>query len=264
MTLTVQHVMDWLMEPVDRLEHTVDTLQFGSPDAPVTGIVTTFLATQEVIEQAIALKANLILTHEGAFYSHHERTGLLEEDPVHQEKLRLIKSSGIALFRLHDYIHRYQPDEITTGLTQALGWSAYVDEHQPKVTVLTVPEMTVRQAAEHVKAALGIPFVRVTGSLDMTCSRVGLLAGYRGNGATAIPLFEQERLELIVAGEGPEWETPEYVKDAVHQGKQRALILLGHAESEEPGMEALAERMSGAFPSVPVHFIPAVRTFQVL
>ena len=94
--------------------------------------------------------------------------------------------------------------------------------------------------------------------------RSGLLAGYRGNGATAIPLFEQEQLDLIIAGEGPEWETPEYVKDAVHQGKRRALILLGHAESEEPGMEALAEQMRAEFPSIPVHFIPAVRTFEVL
>jgi putative NIF3 family GTP cyclohydrolase 1 type 2 len=103
-----------------------------------------------------------------------------------------------------------------------------------------------------VKRRLGLSVVRVSGDLDAPCRRIGLLVGYRGGGANAIPLFEQERLDLVICGEGPEWETPEYVRDAARQGRARALIVLGHAESEAAGMRLLARRLAAAFPHIPV------------
>ncbi|MNW69316.1 NIF3 (NGG1p interacting factor 3) [compost metagenome] len=79
-----------------------------------------------------------------------------------------------------------------------------------------------------------------------------------------IPLFEQDGLDLIIAGEGPEWETPEYVKDAAAQGRNQALIMLGHAESEAPGMKLLAERLSQQFLGLPVHFVQDRPVFQII
>jgi len=69
---------------------------------------------------------------------------------------------------------------------------------------------------------------------------------------------------VVIAGEGPEWETPQYVKDAVFQGKGRAYVALGHAESEEPGMKYLAEILERAFPGLPVHFVPETPVFRVV
>lgn len=57
----------------------------------------------------------------------------------------------------------------------------------------------------------------------MECQRIGLLAGYRGGGEVVIPLFQNQNLDLIIAGEGPEWESPEYVRDALQQGKKKHL-----------------------------------------
>lgn len=264
MEITIQHVIDKLMEPVGKLPNTVDTLKSGDSSMEVKGIVTTFMATHQVIQQAMDIGANLIITHEGLFYSHHDTTEYLESDPVYSEKRRLIEESGIAIYRFHDYWHRYQPDGIMVGLLQALGWEAFVSENQPAATILTIPSMTVREIAEYVKNKLGIRYVRVAGDLSSTCTRIGLLAGYRGGGALSIPLFEQEKLDLIISGEGPEWETPEYVRDATNQGKQKGLIVLGHAESEEPGMKYLAEWMKSMFPSIPIHFIPEKPSFQVI
>ena len=59
----------------------------------------------------------------------------------------------------------------------------------------------------------------------------------------------------MICGEGPEWEAPEYVRDAVYQKKNRALIVLGHAESESPGMEYYTELLQNSFPNIPVHYI---------
>jgi putative NIF3 family GTP cyclohydrolase 1 type 2 len=264
MTITVQDVLDKLIEPVGKIQNTVDTLKFGDPDMEVKGIVTSFMPTQHVIQQAITMGANLLITHEGLFYSHMDHTEILENNPVYLEKRNLIKESEIAIFRFHDYWHRYQPDGIMVGLVRALGWQSYIIENQQAATILTIPAMNVTEIADYVKGKLGIGHVRVAGDLSVQATRIGLLAGYRGGGALSIPLIEKENLDLLITGEGPEWETPEYIRDSVYQGKQKALMVLGHAESEEPGMEYLAEWMRTVFPTTPIHFIPEKPTFQVL
>ncbi|WP_438448444.1 Nif3-like dinuclear metal center hexameric protein [Gorillibacterium sp. sgz5001074] len=262
MKISVQDVMNRLMEPAGCLNPTVDQLLCGAPDTAVTGIVTTFMATEAVIRQALALGANLIVSHEGIYYSHSENGDRLAHDPVYQGKKRLIEASGIAIFRFHDHIHRYRPDGIMTGLVNELEWISRLEKHEPAYSVITVPVMTVRELAEYVKSKLGVPYVRVVGNLQMPCKRVGLLAGYRGGGPLNIPLFEKESLDVILAGEGPEWETPEYVRDAVSQGRRLAWIQMGHAASEEPGMKFTAELLRGWFPDLPVSFVTGKHDFQ--
>lgn len=263
MTLLIKNVLEALIAPVGSLEHTVDTLKFGDPDTEVTGIVSAFMPTQFVIEQAIQRGGNLIIAHEGPFYSHHDDHSAWQEDPVYVEKRQLLESSGIAIFRFHDYLHRYKPDGVIMGLIEALEWLPYIKEHYAASTILQIPTETLSGIVEHVKSRLGIDYVRVQGDLSMTCTRIGLLAGYRGGGHQAIPLFAKESLDLIIYGEGPEWETPEYVRDAVYQGKSKALIVLGHAESEEPGMKWLAEKLTNMYPEIPVHYIKERPIFQI-
>ncbi|MEX1028681.1 MAG: Nif3-like dinuclear metal center hexameric protein [Paenibacillaceae bacterium] len=277
MTITIRDVLNILIEPVEPVEpveplqpleslhNRADTLKFGTPDTAVKGIVVTFMATIHVIEQAISLGANLIITHEGTFYSHHdvfERS--LDQDTIYQAKKRLIEESGMAIYRCHDDIHKYRPDGITEGLVDILGWQAYVTEQLDAATLISLPEtMTGVQIVEHVKKQLSISYLRTAGNLSLALNRIGLLAGYRGGGSLSIPLFEQNQLDLIIYGEGPEWETPEYVRDAAYLGKQKSLIVLGHAESEQPGMKLLAERLDHRLPGIPVYFIPVEPIFQI-
>jgi putative NIF3 family GTP cyclohydrolase 1 type 2 len=64
-------------------------------------------------------------------------------------------------------------------------------------------------------------------------------------------------VDVVMSGEVPEWETVEYVRDAVAAGKAKALVLLGHVNSEEAGMEYAAEWLKGFVTEAPVQFIPA-------
>ena len=79
-----------------------------------------------------------------------------------------------------------------------------------------------------------------------------------------MPLMLRDPVDAVLYGEGFEWETPEYFRDAVWQGKSKALFVLGHAESEMPGMEALAKRLQERFPDVPVRFLEQACTFRIL
>ncbi|ETT59224.1 NGG1-interacting factor 3 [Paenibacillus sp. FSL R7-277] len=264
MALTFSDVMEHLAAGIQLPVNTVDKLEPDAAGTEVQGIVTAFAASQYVVEQAARLGANLVITHEGVFYSHQGHGSALEQDSVYQEKSALISSSGVGIYRFHDTIHRYALDGIVEGLLQELEWEAYVERHLPEVSILSIPEMTVSGVAEYLKQKLNIPYVRVAGNLSATCSRVGVLVGYRGNGHSVIPMYEQESLDLVIAGEGPEWEVPEYIRDAVRQGKDRALIMLGHAESEAPGMKLLAARLARQFPDVPVHYIQEQPVFQIV
>lgn len=255
MLLTVQQVIDTMLQPVNRIEQTVDILEWGNPDAVVTGIATCFMPTQHVLEQAVELGCNLIIAHENAFYTHHNRTSYLEHDSVYVQKRDFIEFNQINIYRIHDYIHHFQPDGITSGLIQSLEWNQYVTEHRNTASMITLPYASLEEIAEYVKAKLGIPYVRIVGDPMMKCSHLGIMVGYRGGGEHAIPFYERDQVDLIIAGEGPEWETPEYVRDAMHQQKARALLMLGHAESEAPGMQWLAADLSRLFPNITVTYL---------
>ncbi|CAM4461023.1 Nif3-like dinuclear metal center hexameric protein [Paenibacillus tarimensis] len=257
MSATIREVTGGLVLPAHSAALGVDKLETGHPDTAVTAIATAFMPTQHVIEQAVKLGVNLLIVHEGIYYSHKGEEHLSKDDPVYRTKRLLIEDSGIAIYRYHDHCHKHEPDIIIMGLLESLGWVRHVEELLPAAAVLRIPGMTLPDLGAYIKDKLGLAYLRVSGQLSGTYSRIGVLVGYRGGGATAIPLLRDKQLDLILAGEGPEWETPEYIRDAAHQGWNKALVTLGHAESEEPGMRYLAMLIQEKHRGIPVHYIPS-------
>ena len=106
-------------------------------------------------------------------------------------------------------------------------------------------------------------YVRYEGDLSMLCNRIGLLVGYSDGRDQALPLFHGKKLNMVIYGEGPEWETPEYVGDAIYQGKNKSLIVLGPAESELPDMKYPTQLLQEKFPEIPFYFIPQAPVYKV-
>ena len=71
-------------------------------------------------------------------------------------------------------------------------------------------------------------------------------------------------VEVLIAGEAPEWETYLYANDAISQGKNKGVIFLGHIKSEEAGMEYCAEWLKGFVKGIPIHFIENKANFTEL
>ena len=258
---TVQDVIDNILAAVDgaSLEDTVDTLKSGIGTQEVTGIVTTFLASQRVIQRAVELGANLIITHEPTFYNHRDEVDWLAEDPVYEAKRALIEENEVAIWRFHDYWHMHRPDGILTGMVKELGWEDRADADNP--LIVNIPPASLRDLALSFKEKLTISTVRVVGNLEMACRRVGLMLGAAG-GRPQIMFLRQEDLDVIVCGEVHEWEVVEYVRDGRDQGREMALIMLGHANSEEPGMAWLVEWLRPRFPEVNVIHVPVGDPFH--
>lgn len=88
--MTVKEIIDGIikktgMEPLPE-NKTCDHLMTGSYDMEVTKIVTTFMATVEVIQKAIEVGANFIITHEPTWFTGMDTVEWLENDPIYHEK----------------------------------------------------------------------------------------------------------------------------------------------------------------------------------
>ena len=88
----------------------------------------------------------------------------------------------------------------------------------------------------------------------MKLSGVMLVPGASGTDAH-IQALRDNNIQVVVAGEVPQWETYEYVRDAVAEGKQKAIIFIGHINSEESGMKFCADWLRKFIKTVPVTFV---------
>jgi putative NIF3 family GTP cyclohydrolase 1 type 2 len=260
--LTARQVIERIQAHVGVPWHseTVDTFKAGDPDTRVTGIATTMMATYDVLVRAAAAGKNLIITHEPTFYSHLDRTEAFEKehDAVWADKERFIKEHNLVVWRFHDHWHLMKPDGILFGVVRALEWQKFQGATDPNLFV--VPQMTVAQLAEQMKQRLGIHVLRYVANPEMKITKVALVPGAAGTDRHR-KMLQRDDVEVLAIGEVPEWETIEYVTDAVSQGKKKALILLGHIPSEQPGMEYCAEWLKTFVSEVPVEFIATKEPF---
>lgn len=252
---TIQQVVDSILASMPGASRSglVDTFKTGDPSMEVTGIVTTFTASFEILQQAVAQQANLVITHEPTFYEHLDQTDWLADDPVFHVKHSFIQQNQLTIWRLHDNWHMYASDGIITGVARSLDWEAYAQEDW---ALFIIPGMTVEKLVATLKQRLGISTVRVVGNLQQPCERIGLIVGAIG-GEAQVQLFQQMKLNALICGETVEWQTCEYVRDATTMGQHKALLILGHANSEEAGMSYLAEWLRPKFPHIPITHLTA-------
>ncbi len=119
---------------------------------------------------------------------------------------------------------------------------------------------TLDNLAEYIKSRLGIRALRVVGDPKMNITKVAFLPGAAGS-ARQIELLERDDVDALLIGETPEWETVEYVADAVTEHKRKALVILGHIPSEQAGMEECAGWLKSFITEVPVEFVSASEPF---
>ncbi|MEP7257965.1 MAG: Nif3-like dinuclear metal center hexameric protein [Flavitalea sp.] len=258
---TVQDIIDILMKPVAALNYptTVDTIKSGDKNQEVTGIVTSMFATVPIIRKAIELKANFIIAHEPAFYNHTDDKKWVEHNETLDQKLALLEKHKIAVWRFHDYIHAYHPDSVTYGVMKQAGWEKYYKENE----AFHIPSISLKNLALHLKKSLNIQHLRVIGDLNQSCEKLVLLPGASG-GQEQVTMVEKFKPDVLIVGELQEWETAEYIRDSRAVGSNIALIILGHAVSEEPGMTWVQQWLQPKIAPLKITHIPTPDPFTWL
>ncbi|WP_315094475.1 Nif3-like dinuclear metal center hexameric protein [uncultured Cellulomonas sp.] len=243
---------------------TVDGFLAGDPDAPVRGVAVTMMATLDVLHRAAEQGLDLVITHEPLYFDHHGASDAIlesEGDPVYAAKSRFVAQNGLVVLHLHDAWHDRRPDGILTGTARALGWLDAERAGAPGVYDL--PRTTLGELAAHVAQSLGARALRYVGDPASTVCAVGLQPGFQG--------FERNRqllarpdVDVLVLGEGHEWETGEYAADAVTAGVCAGVVVVGHVPSEQEGMAEARRWLAGLVPEVPVELVAAADPFRTL
>jgi putative NIF3 family GTP cyclohydrolase 1 type 2 len=262
-TVTAQEIADRIRKAagVEWKADTVDGFKAGDPSTAVTGVVTTALATIDVLRQAVKGGANLIVTAGPTFYSRADSanppaargraSATAPPDPVFAAKQDLIAANRLVVWRFSDHWRRRVPDPFALGLIRALGWEQY--RTGTDATRVTLPPVALDALAATVKAKLGSRGgLRIVGTPRTRVRTIGVLAGTVPIQTTMAVLPE---VDAIVAGEIREWESSEYARDVVHAGQGKALLLVGRTLSEEGGMRLCADWLKAIVPETPVRSV---------
>lgn len=278
--MKAQQVVDAIIAYSDipfKLVETCDRYLSGTPESDVTGVVTTFMATVDVIKKAAELGLNMIITHEPTYFTGRDTTDWLTDDPIYLAKKQLLEDNGIVIWRYHDHMHMKKPDGIYEGLLKELGWEKFKRSEDTDQSgdfaasfsdYYDIPKTTLRALSEYFKEKLSMPAVRILGNPDMECSRIGILVGGGsiGLGTEEMPMqvMSEKNIDVMVCGEITEWTLCAYVNDAQMLGFNKALLIIGHERSEEWGMKHLARCLHPLIPELPVTFVDAKEPFSYL
>lgn len=229
--LTVQQVYDFINEraPFEtQVAYDNSGLLVGHPNNEVTGIHFALDVTNNIIDEAIAHGANLIVTHHPMMFSPIKR--LVETDYQARLLCRLIRE-GISLISAHTNLDQ-AAGGVNDVLAQRIGLTDIQGEGFVRVGTLPSP-MTAGELAESISAALG-DVVRVMGDASARVEKVGMCSG---SGADEWPAAAAMGAQAFLTGEAKH--------HIALEAADRGVVLLeaGHHATEEPGIFALAKAL---------------------
>jgi putative NIF3 family GTP cyclohydrolase 1 type 2 len=237
-----------------------DTYKFGGAETTVKGIATSAFVTLEVVERAAAAGLNMIIPHECTFWNDRDDTAIASRDPLYAKKVALMKQHDIVVFRIHDHMHAQRPDFTYVGSARDVGLDSRY-ETAPGSHRFVIPPTTLGALAAAVRKRTGARALRVVGDPQAKISRIQLGVGY------ATPAINSPDVDVVISGEQQEadsnFDSPEYILDAVTLGIAKGWIMLGHVVSEEAGMLEMADWIRGFVPEVPVQLVKANEPFWV-
>jgi len=256
-----------------------DGIHLGNNDTVVTGIVTTFIPTLDVLKRAVASGKNTIVCRETPFYSRGERAPLffrngpppapelMDKDATVKAKREFIAANNLVIVKLFDNWDARKTDGQLRALAMALGWDKYhlarkggKDLYRPGNEYFSLPKISLGQLAKDLQGKLKIHGIRVIGDSQSQVSKAALTHGFLLV-ADVQRIMKEPGVDVFVGGEPVEWEASEYLEDLVAAKMSKGAILLGSEASEEPGSGEVAAWLKTFVTEVPVEWIPAGEPF---
>ena len=261
-SLTAREVVARIKKNVGLPWHspTADEFKIGDPDAPITGITTTFMSTLDLLERSAAAGNNFVITHEPTFWSAADVISDLRDDSLYKHKVNYIEKNKMVIWRFHDHWHARRPDGIFTGWNKVMGWDSYTTPAaNPFLHEYVLPETTVEELAQDMQAKLKTRSMRLVGNPKLKITTVANAGHYIQQCMEVLP-----KVDALIVFECREWEAAEYVRDAIASGQKKALFQLPHEAGEEAGMDECARWLRTFVTEVPVAFIASGDPFWMV
>jgi putative NIF3 family GTP cyclohydrolase 1 type 2 len=253
MAVTAQQVVDRIQQQIGPAWKTPssDIFHAGNRESEVTGIVTTFAPSLDVLQRAVAGKKNMVVSREAPYWTRGRVPESMNQDATYRFKRDFIQSNNLILWRFFDNWNARKPDGQLTALARALGW-------QDRATgngYFPLPPATLKETAANIKRTLKMKSLRIIGDPNIKVTKAALSHGMYQVADLEKHLAEPG-VDLVVIGEPIEWEASPYFADLVASGQKKGLIVLGQEVSEEPGCGEMASWLRSFLKEVPVEWIP--------
>lgn len=231
-------------------ENTEDEFLFGDPEVEVQGIAIAWIATNKLLQEAADAGHNLFIAHEPAYYPGYESSQSTQE--LIAKKEALLTKLGITLYRCHDTWDRMPEHGIVDSWASFLGFETLPRPTESFYRICLTDDLTVKEIAQKVAEKIGLlgqKSVLIFGDPDRKIQRMAL-----GTGAiTRLPNMHELGAELLLVSDdgmnywtGGHWSVDQEIP----------LLVVNHAISELPGMQALASYLQKKFPATPVKYLP--------
>ena len=175
-------------------------LQTGSFSAPVTSVLLGLDCTPELVDEAVAVGADLIVTHHPLIFGGLKR--VTPDDPVGLAIIKAVRS-GISIYSTHT-----SADKVIGGVSGAMAQRLslrnvrVLDPEQDGQGLGAVGDLpsavTAAEAVEMVKRAFNLKSVRTSRPIEGMISRVALCGG---SGSSLIPQAIDSGAQLYLCGD---------------------------------------------------------------
>lgn len=211
-------------------------LLVGSPETEVGTVLVALDITPEVVEEAEAIGAGLIVSHHPVIFD--PLKSIADDSVVY----RLIKKN-IAALCMHTNLDLSPDFGVNTCLADSVGLKNYGFVEGECLLIGELDEqMTNRAFAEKVKTALGCDGLRYT----LPDKRVRKIALCSGSGGDLVELAEENGADALLTGEIKH----HYILEANMLGL--AVIDAGHFKTENVVAAPLCDRLKREFPELNV------------
>lgn len=237
---------------------TVDTFKSGNPDQPVKTVCVSWMSTLRTLEKARDLGCDLFITHEPTFYSHTDDDPSFDSDRAAVEKRKLLRESGMIVYRCHDVWDRVPEIGILDSWAKELGFKGKPVAEKTFYAVYEVPETAVGEFARSMASKLqiyGQEAVQLVGDPKAQVRRIAIGTGAITN---AKEMFSMGTDAAIIT-EVTYWRDVRWAQDMGFP-----LLIVEHSVSECPGLENLAVYLKKEFPGLRVEYIQEGCPFRLI
>jgi dinuclear metal center YbgI/SA1388 family protein len=207
-------------------------LMVGRKGKTVKRILLALDLSKEVVEQAIAQKIDMIITHHPAIFKKLKR---VVDNDWQQDLLLTLMENGIAVYSAHTNL-----DCVSTGVNDVLAKllkledADILDDSNGLGRIGCVEKMTLTDYAQFVKTALKADYV-IVGDAGKQVHKVAVCGGA---GSDLIDLALAKGADTLVTGDVKYHSA----QQAVFSGLN--IIDAGHQPTELPVLDKLADRLS--------------------
>lgn len=235
---------------VNRAYQTRDHVLFGDKNQEIKKIGVCWVATKQVIQEAINNDIHFIITHENPFYQCSTRMMSAAINAANEKKA-LLEKNHICVYRCHDVWDCIPEYGVHDQWAKRLGFSFEDRNISSYYQSAMIPQMTVKELSQHVVQVLkedGQQGVYVFGNTEKVVRRITIGTGAATNIYEMLPDHPDA---VIVSDDGiNNYDAAQFAIDM-----DIPMIVVHHSCSEIPGMKAMETYLHHVFPMLDVSYL---------